>query len=242
MTPTMSFLSNIAERRLQPELMDDPEIDHNQHHLALRGLSRINFCSNTSRTLWQPLCRLQQEIGAAVRVLDLACGGGDVICGLARISRHFGLPFEFAGCDKSVTAVEYAKQNALRVEANIEFFAADVLQDVLPVGFDVVMCSLFLHHLTELKSVVLLRKMSDAASRLVLINDLLRTRKGLMLAQVATRVLSSSPVVRYDGPRSVEGAYTCIEVEQLATLAGLKDATITPCWPERFLFTWRKPS
>jgi hypothetical protein len=76
-------------------------------------------------------------------------------------------------------------------------------------GFDVVTCSLFLHHLTSDQATNLLMRMA-AAGRLLLANDLRRCVSGYLMAQLACRCLTRSPIVRYDGPQSVANAFTIV--------------------------------
>jgi hypothetical protein len=87
-----------------------------------------------------------------------------------------------------------------------------------------------------------LRRMADAAGRLVLVNDLCRGATGLALAHLACRLLTRSPVVHTDGPRSVAAAFTPTELAGLAAEAGLTGATVTRHWPCRMLLSWRRPS
>jgi hypothetical protein len=103
------------------------------------------------------------------------------------------------------------------------------------------MTSLFLHHLDEEEAVLLLRRLRAMAGELLLVNDLERGPLGWLLAWVGVRVLSRSPVVHFDGPVSVEGAFTCAEARALARRAGLERATVRRCWQCRYLLTW-KPS
>ena len=198
----MPFYPSVTVRNLQPELMDQPGLDAEQHRQALRGLGRINFWSRSADSFWGPLKDLQCELGRPLRVLDLACGGGDVLWRLANKARRTGLPMKFAGCDISDVAIEYASQRACPAKMNLSFFVADVVKEPLPTGFDVILCSLFLHHLTDDQATHLLKKMANQTERLILVNDLLRSPLGLLLAHVGTRLLSFSPVVHCDGPRS----------------------------------------
>jgi hypothetical protein len=85
-----------------------------------------------------------------------------------------------------------------------------------------------------------LRQIKEAAGALALINDLRRCRMGYVLAWGAARVLSMSPVVRVDAPRSVEAAFTMDEIRRLAADAGMTDAEIRRCWPCRFQLSWRR--
>jgi hypothetical protein len=103
------------------------------------------------------------------------------------------------------------------------------------------MCSLFLHHLQTEDAKGLLSRMAEAARRMVLVNDLRRTRLGYALAYFGSRLLSRSRIVHHDGPQSVRAAFTSEEIGNLALEAGLEGATITHHWPERYLLSWRKP-
>lgn len=236
----MALLPDLTRRRHRPELMDQPGLDVTSHQIALDGLARINLVSRSAGLLWPALVALARTAGP-VRALDVATGGGDVPIRLRRRARRAGLPLTIDGCDRSPVAVAHAQRRAAASGADVRFFTADALADELPAGYDAVSCSLFLHHLDEPEAVRLLAKLRDAAKQLVLVNDLRRCRAGLLLAHVGTRLLSRSPVVHVDGPRSVEGAFTMEEARALAERAGLYGARVERRWPCRFLLTWRRP-
>jgi SAM-dependent methyltransferase len=146
------------------------------------------------------------------------------------------------GCDVSAVAVEYARARAERVGADVRFFVHDALTAAPLSTYDVVTSSLFLHHLERDQAKALLARMAVQARRLVLVNDLVRSPVGLLLAHLGTRLLSRSWVVHADGPRSVEGAFTMAEMRGLADEAGLRGADVAWRWPFRMLLTWRRPS
>ncbi len=123
---------------------------------------------------------------------------------------------------------------------NCQFGAYDVINGPMPNDFDIILCTLFLHHLTPCEAVDLLGKMAGATRHAVVVDDLKRSRLGYWLAQVGCRLLSRSPVVHYDGPLSVRGAYTVAEMKSLAAQAGLGDASFHQHWPERYLMRWAK--
>lgn len=231
----------LKERRRRPEVMDQLSLEPRRHARALAGLARINFWSGSAGMLWPPLVALARRLGRPLRVLDVACGGGDVPVRLWRRARRAGLDFRIAGCDKSPVAVEHGRAAAARVGADVDFFAHDALSGRPPGEYDAAVSSLFLHHLGDDEAVTLLRRMADAAQHLVLVNDLRRCLTGLTLAHVATRLLSRSPVVHFDGPVSVEGAFTPAEALALAERAGLRGATVARRWPCRFLLSWGRP-
>lgn len=229
-------------RRREPEVMDQPGLDERRHAQALRGLARINMVSASAGILWPTLARLARATAPnTLRVLDVATGGGDVPIRLARRARRAGLPMEIAGCDISATAIKFANDRARTAGVSVSFFELNALSEVLPGPYDAMTCSLFLHHLDDSDAVALLQKMA-AAARCVLVNDLARSRRGLVLAHAATRLLSRSPVVHMDGPRSVEAAYTPAEALDLARRAGMSHAKVLRHWPCRFLLSWMRES
>jgi 2-polyprenyl-3-methyl-5-hydroxy-6-metoxy-1,4-benzoquinol methylase len=222
--------------------MDQPGLDEEQHRVALRALERINRLSFSARIFWPPLERLARRLHPQpCRVLDVATGGGDVLRGLWRKAQRANLAFQFAGCDISPAALRLAEQNARADGAEVRFFACDILAEQLPAEYDAIITSLFLHHLEEEKAIELLRRMAGAARCLVLVNDLERCRLGYLLAWLGTRLLTRSPIVHVDGPRSVEGAFSKREALALAHRAGLEAAAIGRRWPCRYLLSWERP-
>lgn len=234
-------LSRLTERHREAELMDEPSLDASEHARALAGLRRVNWWSRSAAIV----CPALQSLAAGssrerpLRLLDVACGGGDVTAAIARWTRLAGLPVQVSACDISLTALEIARGRADSAGQSIEFFQHDVLNQPLPAQFDVVICSLFLHHLEEPAAERVLRSMAAASARAVLVNDLIRSRRGYLLAMLGTRLLSRSRIVHVDGPLSVAGAFTPQEAVRLCERAGLHGATVSRHWPQRFLLTWR---
>jgi len=229
-------------RNLQPELMDDPALPAEEHRRALAGLARLNAFSNSVGVLWPAVRGLARELGRSVKILDVATGGGDVPLGLCARAKRAGVKLELHACDLSPVALETAAARTRAAGATVHYFPADALDEALPTGFDIVTCSLFLHHLLDDDAVILLARLAAATDRLVLVNDLSRSRWNLGLVWTATRLLTRSPVVHIDGPLSVRAAFTSSEAAALAQRAGLTGATVETRFPCRWLLSWRKPA
>src|SRR5262249_21010236 len=145
---SMLTLSALATRDRQPELMDQPGLAEGRHVQALRSLVRINRLSGSAAILWRPIRELaRQSQGGPLRILDVATGAGDVPIRLWEKAHRAGIPVEIAGCDVSPTAIAFARQQAAESAAGVRFFPLDVLREPLPEAYDIVTCSLFLHHL-----------------------------------------------------------------------------------------------
>lgn len=237
------MLDFLATRRREPELMDQPGLDEHQHRQALKGLARINRWSRSAAIFWPSLRRAAlkaQSSGSELRVLDLACGGGDVTVALGLRAQRSGLPVKLTGADISSTALDVAREQAVRIGASVEFMQLNILDEPLPQDFDAVICSLFLHHLDDVDAVQVMKKMAAATRQLVLINDLIRSRVGYAAAMFGTQLLTRSHVVHVDGPLSVAGAFTVSEAKAMADAAGLQGARIDTHWPWRFLLSWSR--
>lgn len=224
-------------RKRVPEIMDDPELDFQVHAEALRGLEKLNRISNSAESLWNEIEPLAKE-KHPLRVLDIATGAGDIPIALMKRAQKANFNIEIVGSDISADALKYASTMAQQQNVQIEFVKLNVFDDSLPPGFDVIMTSLFTHHLDPGDVTMLLQKMKAAADKKVLVNDLVRSEISYALVWLGTRLLTRSPVVHFDGPVSVNASYTNAELLNLAEVAGLEKAFIKSCPPCRQLLVW----
>ena len=225
-------------------MMDQPDLDVRRHVHALDALGRANAVSRTAAAVWPSIrAAALDKAPGPLRVLDIASGGGHLLLSLARRAARERMDIEWLGWDLSPVAIDYARTLARRrgVE-EARFERADALHDPIPAGIDVVLCTLFLHHLTESDAVALLQRMREAAQHAVVVSDLRRTRLGAAFTWAGCRMLSRSEVFRVDGMRSVAAAFSTSEARSLAAAAGLSGAQFAQVWPERWLLTWRKPA
>ncbi len=238
-------LPDLSARHRERELMDAPHLDPERHVQALRALARVNRVSLVAARVWRDVLQLNREHrdggrDQPLRLLDVGCGGGDVMVDVARRARSVGIPLEVHGCDVSPVALEHGRREAERWDVAADFLARDVLADGLPGGYDLVCSSLFHHHLSHDEAVELMRDMAGAG-RWVLVQDLLRGTTGYVLARWGLRLLSDSEVAHVDGPRSVRAAFSLPEVRAIAAEAGLLGVVVRRSWPERFVLRWRGP-
>lgn len=223
--------------------MDDPSIPVDAHEHALRGLARINRCSSVAGTLWRTISR---ELGTpspgSLSLLDVASGSGDLPVALASIARDRGCSLAPIASDISDVALQAAERRAAARAVSLRTIRHDILASDLPEQADIVTCSLFMHHLDPAEATLALTRLGRATRRLLLVLDLRRTRRGLALAWVAPRLLTTSRVVHVDAVRSVQGSYTMAELADMARHAELAGASVRPAWPQRMLLTWKPPA
>jgi SAM-dependent methyltransferase len=222
--------------------MDDPALPPHEHDRALADLARLNSLARSAAILWPAVreeLRRAAAAGRVARVLDVATGSGDIPATLGRWARRAGLSAHWIGVDASAHALARAAARAAQERMPLELLQADATRE-LPVRADVVISSLFLHHLSHSRALDALRAMSRSAVSALLVSDLRRSAPGLALAWTASRVLSRSPVVHFDAVVSVRGAFTDTELADLARAAGLRGAQVRRAWPQRLLLRWSR--
>jgi len=229
--------------------MDDPLLDEGLHRAALKGLEHLNAIGNSKMIVAAKIEKLARTFAVTghnqpLKVLDLACGAGDQAIALSKYFASKNLPVEIHGLDISGTAVAYAEasyQNCVQScgpgIGKCTFSQLDVIDDQLPNGFDVIITSLFTHHLDPAQIITLLAKMAARARHIIMVNDLERSLTNLWGVTLATRLVTTSAVVHHDGPASVRAAFTAAEMLQMARDAGLHNASVSRQFPCRILLT-----
>src|SRR6476660_4100217 len=102
--------------------MDDTAIAMEELQGALAGLRRLNFVSNSARSVWRPIERLAKAIpNQRLRILDIATGSGDIPIALWRRARKAGMDVEIQGIDVNSRSVELARERAKEVSAPVTF-------------------------------------------------------------------------------------------------------------------------
>jgi 2-polyprenyl-3-methyl-5-hydroxy-6-metoxy-1,4-benzoquinol methylase len=219
-------------------MMDEEGVDPTLHREALRGLHLINYLTNSYRLLWQSIRQLPVRAHVPLRILDVACGGGDTLQAIAKYASQANIPVHITGIDISPTAIQVAQEACAHIDCPQDWIMGNALLDQLPENQDVVFCSLFLHHLSNEDAVLLLQRMSQVAIQRVIVADLIRSTLGYMMVYAGTRLLSRNKIVHVDGIRSIEAALTIKEAQGIALKAGLTTAKVQRFWPERFVLEW----
>ena len=214
-TPIGQRLEGAVER------LDAPDADPREVAASLDDLARINSLLGGTRLTVRALERLLsgRERGP-LTLLDAGSGGGDMADALAAWARRRGFEPHVIAVDASPAITELA---AARVGDGVDLRVGNMLAlDLEDGAVDVATCSLVIHHFEPTDAVRALRELGRVARVGVIVNDLVRTRLGLLGAHVVIRLLSRNAITRHDAVLSVRRAYTRRELLELVHEAGLR--------------------
>jgi 2-polyprenyl-3-methyl-5-hydroxy-6-metoxy-1,4-benzoquinol methylase len=191
--------------------MDDPDCDLALLHRTYGHFRWVNgVVSGWHRIYRQHLRPLLAERGPT-SLLDIGSGAGDIPRALARWAARDGLALTVTAIDPDPRAHAYA--STLPAVPGVTFGQATSSQLVASgARFDVVTSNHLLHHLDPQALRSLLDDSARLASRLVLHNDIERSRGAYLAYAVATRPVRSRSFVHVDGLLSIRRSYRRAEL------------------------------
>ena len=211
-------------RRDQLELLDDPARVSADLPANLADIRRLNRWFGGTPLVRRYVSSLLPADGTA-RILDVATGSADIPLSLHVWGRRRGLRLDIHALDLHDAVLAEARR--VIGEAPIRLHRGDARALCFDDrSFDIVTCSLALHHFEPSEAVRVLEEMWRVARRAVLAVDLTRGYAGHLGAWLATRTIARNRLTRHDGPLSVLRSYTPAEMADLAGRAGIHDAVV----------------
>ena len=206
----------------EPELMDRPQPVTDELVSDLRNLRQLNRYFG-SYALIEHFLRRWILPGTEMRVLDLATGSGDIPRLVVDHARKVGATVSVDAIDQQSSTLKIARGLSAHYP-EINFLESDVLtfgERAFP--YDLVLCSLALHHFDEDRAVHLLRQCRALSNRFVLVSDLRRGLLATIGVYLLTALIFREPMTRTDARLSAERAFSFREFRSLAERAGWRD-------------------
>ena len=202
----------------EPELMDRPDATPAELEAALTSLRGLNRWFGSYRLIMRFVRRWMRR-GDRLRIADLATGSADIPRLVIEHARSIGARVDIDAVDFQPTTIETARRLS---SANPEITCH--CQDVLKFGgagaYDIVLCSLALHHFSDSDAVQLLRRCRELSRRYVLVTDLRRGWLASLGVDLLTLLIFRDPMTRSDARVSAQRAFTLPELRELARRAG----------------------
>ena len=207
------------------ELLDGPLDDAAVLRGNLRDLARINRSFGGASASRRAVEGLVGRRTVPHTLLDVGTGAADIPLTLMAAFDRRGRSLAVTAVDSRAEVLDAARALTPRIAATpgLNLAICDALELPWPDrSFDIVHASLVLHHLEPREAVALLREAGRVSRLGVVVNDLVRARRHWLAARVVLPVMTRNRYTRYDGPLSVQRAYTRVEYRALLAGAALR--------------------
>jgi 2-polyprenyl-3-methyl-5-hydroxy-6-metoxy-1,4-benzoquinol methylase len=203
------------------EMMDRPQPVSEELECDLHRLRQLNRWFGSHRLVLHFMRRWIRP-GDALRIVDLATGSGDIPRLITNYARAIGAKVQIEALDRQVATLEIATKLSVAYP-EISFSEADILEWNSVDQYDLVLCTLALHHFGDDEAIRVLRRCRELSRKFVLVSDL---RRGLLLrtgVYLLTTVLLREPMTRFDARLSAERAFSFGEMRDLALRGGWRN-------------------
>jgi len=235
----MPFEGRHLERRAQPaelpEWMDEP-CSYEEFRDCLVDLAKVNRVTLAQ----QPTLRWLDSLvakggnGRPLRILDVGCGGGDMLRSIAAWAKRRHVTVELTGIDLNPHATRAAREMTAK-NLVIEWITGDVYEYSPVGGIDVVISSLMTHHMPDAEIVRFMTWMELVTTRGWFVNDLHRRWIYVELFDGLAKVAHWHRFVKHDGPVSIRRSFRDEDWCRMGAAAGinLDLLRIERCFPGR---------
>jgi 2-polyprenyl-3-methyl-5-hydroxy-6-metoxy-1,4-benzoquinol methylase len=209
------------KRRFDPaelELMDRPQPVSAELERDLLNLRRLNRYFGSYRLVLK-FVRRWIKPGDRLAIVDLATGSGDIPRLIVDHARRIGARVEIDALDRQAATLEIARKLSAGYP-EISYAEANILESDPGKAYDLVLCSLVLHHFSEEDAVRVLERCRELSRKFVLVSDLRRGLVATAGVYLLTAVIFREPMTRYDARLSAARAFSFAEFHEFARQAG----------------------
>jgi SAM-dependent methyltransferase len=204
--------------------MDEPT-SYAEFRACLRDLERVNRTVLAYRPTLHWLEQFTGPAAAPLHIVDVGSGGGDMLRRIESWARHRDIAVRLTGIDLNPHASRAAREFT-GPSSRIQWVASDAFSYRPSRPVDIILSSIFTHHLTDVELVRFLQWMEQTAVRGWFINDLARDRRSYILFRLLARLMRWHRFVQHDGPVSIQRSFTAEDWRRYLDQAGLADLPI----------------
>ncbi|WP_185154025.1 methyltransferase domain-containing protein [Fulvivirga sp. M361] len=236
-------MPDFSKRSTEQEWMDDLNSSGEVIDQTLRELEIINRLLGGNEVTTNGLKKLiagLKEKPKRLKIVDLGCGGGDMLIRIAKWGRKSRIDLELIGIDANPHIVAYAERNTAKYP-EISYKAWNIFGDKFnKLDYDVMVSTLFTHHFTDEQLVTLFDQCCDKAKKGIVINDIHRHWFAYYSIKWLTTWFSKSDMVKNDAAVSVLRSFHREGLRKLFRNAPYRTLSIQWKWAFRWqLVVWK---
>jgi 2-polyprenyl-3-methyl-5-hydroxy-6-metoxy-1,4-benzoquinol methylase len=228
----IKILSKFKYRSTREEILDQPGISQTLLKKNFAEMDFINrWLGGTALTL-KGLNSLLKDKEKHYSILDIGCGSGKMLVELSKWLKRKGIKASLTGIDINSEAIKIA-QKKKHSEINFQYGSYTNVND----SFDVIISSLFCHHLSDKEFTNFLQFSKEKSKLGFIINDLNRHPIPYYIIWFLSRAFNGTKLLRNDAPLSVLRGFKRVELLKNLQQAGIKNVSIQRNWAFRYLIT-----
>ncbi len=223
-------------RSMEKEWLDELEQAGPDLETTLRQLSIINRWLGTHNSIINalPLMLAKAAKSSKIKIVDLGCGGGDLLRKVAIWGRKHGYQFELVGLDGNAHTCDYAASQS-QSYPEITFKKQDLLANTrLPADTDLVISSQFLYHYSDEALTHVFKQLPTQCSLGLISSDLHRHPLAHMAFALLTFFLPVHPMIRHDGLQAIKRGFRRAELLSILQNSALSQFRLRWVWAFRF--------
>ncbi|WP_125723509.1 methyltransferase domain-containing protein [Flavobacterium ustbae] len=229
---------NTKYRTEEIEMMDDFSLQSEELIGALDQIASINQLLGGNKLTLHGIKELlkKTDTSKTITIADIGCGNGDMLRMLAKYGKKHNLKFQLIGIDANAFTIDYARKLSADF-TNVEYICLDIFsEEFKSLKYDIVLCTLTLHHFTTNQISDLMQTLNSNASIGIVVNDLHRSKVAYRLFQLIGVVFNLNTMSRNDGLISILKGFKKRELEHFSEKLNLKNYSIN--WKWAFRYQW----
>jgi len=209
-------MPDFSARSNEIEIMDDLRCTGQVLDQTLRELEFINKWLGGNKITINAIDQLLKNTNTSeITIVDLGCGGGDMLKIIDAWGKRKKLKLKLTGVDANPYIVDFAKKN-LKDYPHIHFETMDIFSEEFQQRkYDIVVGTLFYHHFSSTELTDFFKRLRQQVSIGYVVNDLHRHWLAYYSIKLLTQIFSKSSMVKYDAPLSVLRAFKKEELKQI---------------------------
>jgi SAM-dependent methyltransferase len=219
--------------------MDTEPVGFEEFRDCLFDLARVNRLTLAYRptlAFFDRLLVTARGLGRPLEVVDVGSGYGDMLREIDAWATRRGVDVSLTGVDLNPWSRRAAAE-ATRPDRKIDWVTADAFAYDPPRGIDVVVSSLFTHHLPDPLVMKFLGWMEASARLGWFVNDLHRHPLPYHFFRHFAKLAGFHRFVQHDGPVSIARAFAAADWQRLLVGSGVDPALVEVRWLVPFRLT-----
>jgi len=226
---------NLTYRSNQEEIMDDLESGGEVMDQTLKELEVINkWLGGNYVTINGIKKLLKKRPERKIKIVDLGCGGGDMLILISKWAAKNNIEVELIGIDANPNVVRFAEAR-VKGYNNITFRNINIFDSEFEkITCDIFITTLFTHHFSQEELAVLFEKLSTQSNLGIVINDIHRHFLAYHSIKILTHLFSKSEMVKNDAALSVARSFRKSELISILNTSHIQNYTIRWFWAFRW--------